>query len=224
MHRVLSAIALWIRRTTVLATVAMAGILCVAIAQLATLPFPKAVDCAERGEGPFPFEKALCRQHVFWFRGSSADIATLQANQGAMNLLHAKSPKHTLAERWEMLTFLAQHGLDVNAKEDDAWTPLHAAIRDNNVEGVALLLRLHPSLNILAGPDNQTPLQLARELKRTDIVRRLLAEQKSQLQDKQDALAKEKQLESINAMDAEWATAQYWMLPPNQEHGDSAKD
>lgn len=221
MHRVLSAIALWIRRTTVLATVAMAGILCVAIAQLATLPFPKAVDCAERGEGPFPFEKALCRQHVFWFRGSSADIATLQANQGAMNLLHAKSPKHTLAERWEMLTFLAQHGLDVNAKEDDAWTPLHAAIRDNNVEGVALLLRLHPNLNILAGPDNQTPLQLAQELKRTDIVRRLLAEQKGQLQDKKDALAKEKQLESINTMDAEWATTQYWMLPPNQTQGDS---
>ncbi len=120
-----------------------------------------------------------------------------------------------------MLTFLAQHGLDVNAKEDDAWTPLHAAIRDNNVEGVALLLRLHPNLNILAGPDNQTPLQLAQELKRTDIVRRLLAEQKGQLQDKKDALAKEKQLESINTMDAEWATAQYWMLPPNQTQGDS---
>ncbi len=224
MHRVLSAIALWIRRTTVLATVAMAGILCVAIAQLATLPFPKAVDCAERGEGPFPFEKALCRQHVFWFRGSSADIATLQANQGAMNLLHAKSPKHTLAERWEMLTFLAQHGLDVNAKEDDAWTPLHAAIRDNNVEGVALLLRLHPNLNILAGPENQTPLQLAHELNRVDIVRRLMAEQKGQRQELETALEREKQLENISGVGAEWATAQYWMLPPTHVQEGSAKD
>lgn len=180
MKRVIAVAKTFLSRTVVLATVAIVGASCVAVVQLSALPFLQALDCAERGEGPFPLQKELCRKHIFWFRGSEADIATLQAAQGAMNLLAPKSTSHTLAERAEMLTFLAHSGLDINAKEDDHWTPLHAAIRDNNVEGVSLLLSLHPFLGIKAGPDDTTPLQLARELHRETIVQRLLAEEAEQ--------------------------------------------
>ena len=167
-------------RSAILATVAILGVLCAAIVQLSALPFLKALDCASRGEGPFPFYKELCRQHIFMFRGSGVDIAILQTNQGAMNLLAAKSGRHTLAERSEMLTFLARHGLDINAKEGDQLTPLHAAIRDNDVDGATLLLGLHPFLGIKGGPDGTTPLQMARDWHRETIVLRILAEMATQ--------------------------------------------
>ena len=180
MNRIVAVAKTLLSRATILATVAILGVLCVALVQLSALPFLKALDCAERGEGPFPFYKELCRKHVFAFRGSEADIASLQANKGAMNLLTAKSSQHTLEERTEMLMFLARKGLDINARESDTWTPLHAAIRDNNVDGATLLLALHPYLGIEAGPDDTTPLQMARDWHRETIVLRILSEMAEQ--------------------------------------------
>ena len=216
MKRAIAVAKTLLSRTAVLATVAIVGALCVAVVQLSALPFLKALDCAERGEGPFPLQKELCRKHIFWFRGSEADIAVLQANQGAMNLLAPKSRRHTLAERAEMLTFLARSGLDINAKEDDAWTPLHAAIRDNNVEGVSLLLSLHPFLGIKAGPDDTTPMQLARELHRETIVLRLLAEEAEQQRILQIMQAHGKRLEEVHIYGGEFVGVQ---TPPAEMKG-----
>ena len=214
MNRAFAVAKTLLSRTTILATVAILGVFCVAIVQLSALPFLKALDCAERGEGPFPFYKELCRKHVFAFRGSEADIASLQANQGAMHLLAAKSGRHTLAERAEMLTFLAHQGLNINAKEADQWTPLHAAIRDNDVDGATLLLGLHPFLGIKAGPDDTTPLQMARDLHRETIVLRILAEIAEQRRMQAIMQSHGKRLEEVQLYNAEFPGTQ---IPVDQE-------
>lgn len=165
----------------VLLTVCLFAVLCFSLQQLSSLPFIKELECAERDNGAFPLTKGLCRQHLFLFRGSDADIASLQDNQGAMRFVVPSIAGSTASadERSALLSFVARRGLDINTKEKN-WTPLHAAVNNNDLDGVRMLLRLQPELGIKAGPKEQTPLEMAQAMNYTDIVDKLLAAAKHQ--------------------------------------------
>ena len=76
--------------------------------------------------------------------------------------LHTETHLHIAARmndsnsaRW-----LIANGADVNAKDDDGWTPLHYAARENATETAALLLKNGADVNAKSG-NGWTPLDVA---------------------------------------------------------------
>lgn len=182
MPRILSILDRVLNQGIVVLTVFFLGALCFSLQQLSTMPFIEEIECAEGGTTRFPFTKELCLQHLFMFRGSEADIASLQQQQGAMRFVVPTSADSTasVADRAALLSFVASRGLNIDIKEDNDWTPLHAAIRDNDLDGVTMLLRLQPSLDIKAGPQEQTPMQMAKASNNDAIVAKLEAARQHQ--------------------------------------------
>lgn len=93
--------------------------------------------CADRGGLRIPFSKQVCRQYLLNFRGSKADIDTLQQGIGALFVTQGES---TTSERTELLKFLVSKGLDVNHTGMDGLLPLHGAVLVNAADEVKMLL------------------------------------------------------------------------------------
>ena len=55
--------------------------------------------------------------------------------------------------------FLLEHGVDVNAKRDDLWTPLHLAFHVGKLKAARILLEHHADVNARTD-DGQAPLHL----------------------------------------------------------------
>ena len=72
---------------------------------------------------------------------------------------------HTLVKKdnKDALKLLINHGVDVNAKDDDAGTPLHNAVWEQNKEIVELLINHGADVN--AKSISGTPLYVAKQLK-----------------------------------------------------------
>ena len=80
-------------------------------------------------------------------------------------------------ERIQALGELLQRDLDVNSRDAYGNTPLHyAVIQARSIEPLMMLLRAGASVDI-ANNANQTPLDCAAQLDRTDRISKMLAHQ-----------------------------------------------
>ena len=69
----------------------------------------------------------------------------------------------------DLVKKLLSYGADVNAKNNDGWTPLHYASRNGHTEIVKLLLEHGVDVNC-KNNNGYTPLHLASEKRHTEIV------------------------------------------------------
>jgi len=65
-------------------------------------------------------------------------------------------------------------GADVNARDDDDWTPLYMAAKNGRLDFVQMLLEHGAAINAVTTDDGETPLHGASRLGHVDIVRLLL--------------------------------------------------
>ncbi len=65
---------------------------------------------------------------------------------GAFNM-KSTSPLHLATENLEIIRFLVSKGADVNAKTNDATSPLHNALYDKKLETVRFLISKSANVN-----------------------------------------------------------------------------
>jgi ankyrin repeat protein len=70
---------------------------------------------------------------------------------------------------------LAIEGIDVNAKKEDGWTPLHLAVIHGHLDIVKVLLAMEVLMSMQRKRMVQTPLHLAASHGHLEIVKALLA-------------------------------------------------
>lgn len=84
------------------------------------------------------------------------------------NALHL-AVKHEDNTSLHLVDFLVQNSTNISQQNLDGNTPLHLCILNNKSEPLKLLLRSSANVNIVNNND-KTPLQLAKELKRTHLI------------------------------------------------------
>jgi len=101
-----------------------------------------------------PLHEAISRENVEVAKFLIEEGADMKAKNNAL-FVAARAYKGAL----EMTQFLISHGVDVNVKMDDGWTPLHAAAggREASLEVVQLLISHGADVNAKSN-DGRTPL------------------------------------------------------------------
>lgn len=126
------------------------------LAYLTVRDFESLLLCSQGRDEWVP--KAACQRYLFSFRGRPDEIAALNRGVGVGWILQAEP----ISDREKLLDFLLVKGVDINAIDGRSGvSALHAAVLENNVENVRLLLDRRANPNIKARDRGQTPLQLA---------------------------------------------------------------
>ncbi|WP_157314874.1 ankyrin repeat domain-containing protein [Chitinibacter sp. GC72] len=139
-----------------LATLYLAG----AAYSLHRLDIEQALVCADEGGLLIPAAAQVCRAYVFQLRGTTDDIARLQAGAGMGFVVQGRASAQHKAE---LVAFLQARGLDVNQPDAQGWLPLHASILARQPDEVAILLA-HGADPLRVNDQQQTALALAQAL------------------------------------------------------------
>lgn len=122
--------------------------------------FESLLLCSEGYDELVP--KSLCQSYLFNFGGKPEEIAALNQGVGIGWVMRAKDDQ----DRRKLVSFLLQKGVDINAIDQRSGiTALHAAVLENNLEAVELLLSNSANPAIKDRRRGKTPLEFALELK-----------------------------------------------------------
>ncbi|KAN0130291.1 hypothetical protein V8E53_011914 [Lactarius tabidus] len=105
-------------------------------------------------------------------RGGASDTASHAA--ATRNHLNVAARLYTSLPYVEIAQWLLEHGADVNAKQDDHWTPLHEAANNGRVELVRALLENHDVDIDAQNEIGNTPLHAASSNGEVQVARLLL--------------------------------------------------
>ncbi|XP_071572585.1 uncharacterized protein [Temnothorax nylanderi] len=118
-----------------------------------------------------PLHHAICNNHIDVVKILLKNDTKIDFNEtmGGLTALHAAAESGHL----ELVNFLVQNKADVNARNDDYWTPLHVAILNGHLEVVNALILKGADINArdLSG---RTPLHYAVETDQESIANILL--------------------------------------------------
>lgn len=106
--------------------------------------------------------KTLCQFYMSNYWSSPQDIAELNQNTGVVWALNAKSE----SDRKKILAVMLRKGVNINAIDSPSGiTALHAAVLENNLEAVKLLIENGANTNATDEKHQKTPLDFALDLK-----------------------------------------------------------
>lgn len=106
--------------------------------------------------------KALCQFYLSNYWSSPQDIAELNQNTGVVWALNAKTEN----DRKKILAVMLRKGVDINAIDNPSGiTALHAAVLENNLEAVKLLIENGANTKTPDEKHQKTPLDFALDLK-----------------------------------------------------------
>src|SRR6266702_4093177 len=111
------------------------------------------------GSYGFPLVAALCRNHapvaeLLLEHGGRVDVRDTR-KQTALHKTIDQRGKVAI----DAVQFLLEHGVDVNARRDDLWTPLHLAVNIGELSVARMLLEHRAEVNA-RNDDGQAPLHL----------------------------------------------------------------
>ena len=111
------------------------------------------------GSYGFPIVAALCQNHFLVAElllelGGRVDVRDARKE----TMLHKTIDRHD-GEAIGAVKFLLERGVDVNAKRNDLWTPLHLAFHVGKLKAAQILLDHHADFNARTN-DGQAPLHL----------------------------------------------------------------
>ncbi len=121
-------------------------------------------------DGFFPLALAAYFGHtdiVVYLLDNGADIHQAAKNAQRINALHAASTGHL-----DICRMLIERGINVNAKQEGGFTPLHAAAQNSQLELVELLLEGGADASN-KNDEGQTALDIARTNDHLEVAQRL---------------------------------------------------